>query len=155
MVAAGQHLYYGSSETYEIRVFDLRGRLQRIIRRSVPDAPVTAKDIAEFREYFLEGSKPTSWERRRVNDLEYPETKPAYGTVTVDALGDVWVAEPSVSRRDRAGRWTVFDPEGRMLGVVDVPPDGLLNDIGDDYLIGTWRTDLGVEQVRVYRLVKK
>jgi hypothetical protein len=154
-IVFGQHLYHASSETYDIQVFDSGGHLQRIIRRPVPNRPVTGSDIEAFKESFLEGSEPDGWARRRVNDLEFPETMPAYGAVKVDALGNVWVAEYSLGHEDRTGRWTVFDTDGRMLGVVQVPTGGRLRDIGDDYLIGTWRTDLGVEQVRMYRLFRK
>ena len=151
----GQRVYYASSETYDIQIFDAAGRLLRIIRRPIANQPVTGSDIDAFKEYFVEGTEPNSWSRRRVNDLEFPDTKPAYGTVKMDRLGDLWVSEYSFDQRDRVGRWTVFDPDGRMLGVVHVPTGALIKDIGDDYLIGTWRTDQDVEQVRMYRLVKQ
>ena len=148
--------YYASSETYEIRVFDTAGTLERIMRRPIPNDPVTGGDIEAYKEDFVGGDDPrfAAWARRRVNDLEFPETMPAYGSVKVDALGNVWVATYSWRSEDRAGAWTVFDSEGRMLGVVDVPGGGIVRDIGEDYLIGVWRTDLDVEQVRMYRLFR-
>jgi len=152
---SGNRLYYASSETYDIQVFDSAGRLERIIRRPVPNRPVTSRDIEAFKAEFVEGSAPGSWDRRIVDDLEFPETMPAYGTVAVDALGNVWVAEYGGSGRvDRTGRWTVFNPDGRMLGVVEVPRGGRLTDIGADYLMGVWLTDLDVPQVRMYRLFR-
>ncbi len=154
-LAAGDHVYHGSSDSYEIQVFTKEGTLERIIRRPVPNSPVTAQDRALFRDEFLAGQGQfATWARRRVDELEYPETKPAYGTVMVDAVGDVWVAEYSLGGEDRSGEWTVFDPAGRMLGVVAVPRYGRIRQIGEDYLIGTWRTELDVEQVRMYRLFK-
>ena len=152
---SGNRLYYASSETYDIQVFDSAGRLERIIRRPVPNRPVTSRDIEAFKAEFVEGSAPGSWHRRIVDALEFPETTPAYGTVVVDALGNVWVAEYSGGGRvDRTGRWTVFNPDGRMLGVVEVPRGGRLTDIGEDYLMGVWLTDLDVPQVRMYRLFR-
>jgi len=153
---SGNRLYYASSESYDIQVFDSAGRLERIIRRPVPNRPVTSGDIEAFKAEFLEGEAPGSWHRRIVDRLEFPETMPAYGTVAVDALGNVWVAEYSGSGRvDRTGRWTVFNPAGRMLGVVRVPRGGRVTEIGADYLMGVWRTDLDVPQVRMYRLFKR
>jgi hypothetical protein len=152
---SGNRLYYASSETYDIQVFDSAGRLERIIRRPVPNRPVTSRDIEAFKAEFVEGSAPGSWDRRIVDDLEFPETMPAFGTVAVDALGNVWVAEYGGSGRvDRTGRWTVFNPDGRMLGAVQVPRGGRLTDIGADYLLGVWLTDLDVPQVRMYRLFR-
>ncbi len=152
----GQRVYYASSETYEIQIFDSAGALERIIRRPVPNRPVTAGDIEAFKEYFIDEDDPrfAAWARRHVDDLEFPETMPAYGSVKVDALGNVWVAEYSLGRGDRSGNWTVFDTDGRMLGVVEVPRGGRITDIGEDYLIGSWRTDLDVAQVKMYRLFR-
>ena len=152
-VACGDHVYYGSSDTYEIRIFDSSGTLERIVRRPIPNQPVTSRDIEDFKEYFL-GDDPSRWARRRVNDLEFPDTKPAYGSVKVDGLGNIWVAEYSLGHNDRSGNWTVFDSDGRMLGVVALPRNGRITYIGVDYLMGVWRTELGVEQVKVYRLLK-
>jgi len=151
---SGNRLYYASSETYDIQVFDSVGRLERIIRRPVPNRPVTSRDIEAFKAQFLEGEAPGSWSRRIVDKLTFPETMPAYGRVAVDALGYAWIADYSVGRVDTTGRWTVFDPDGRMLGVVEVPRGGRLTDIGGDYLMGIWLTDLDVPQVRMYRLFR-
>lgn len=150
----GQRFYYASGQTYEIQVFNSAGSLERIIRRPVANRSVMRSDIQAFKEEFLQEPRLEVWARRRLNDLEFPETMPAFGSVKVDALGCIWVAEYSLGREDREGRWTVFDTDGRMLGVVEVPRGGILTDIGKDYLIGRWRTDLDVEQVRMYRLIR-
>ena len=153
---SGNRLYYASGETYDIQVFDSAGRLERVIRRRVPNRPVTSRDIEAFKAEFVEGSAPGSWDRRIVDHLEFPETMPAYGPVVVDALGNVWVAEYGGGGSvDRTGHWTVFNPDGRMLGVVEVPRGGRLTDIGADYLLGVWRTELDVPEVRMYRLFRR
>ena len=151
-VAFGDNLYHGSSETYEIRVISKTGSLSRIIRRPIPNPPVTERDREEFRDYFVEDGD--DWSRRRVRDLVFPETKPAYGDFIVDALGNIWVAEFSMGHDDRAGIWNVFDRDGRWLGTVRVPPGGRYIEIGADHVLGRWRTELDVEQVRMYRLLK-
>jgi sugar lactone lactonase YvrE len=96
----------------------------------------------------------SDWRRWRVDELQYPETKPAFQSFTVDALGNVWIAENATLEEDNVIEWTVFDPDGTMLGTVKVPKGGGTPNIGDDYLILVWRTELDVQQVRVYRLVK-
>jgi hypothetical protein len=156
-LAFGDHVYHGSSDTYEIRVFDSHGTLERIIRRPIPNAPVTGSDMEAFKQDFIgdEDSPYAKWARRRVNELRFPETKPAYGTVKVDALGNIWVAEYSLGHNDRSGNWTVFDSDGCMLGDVVLSVDGRITEIGADYLLGVWRTELGVEQVKMYRLLKE
>ena len=151
-IAFGDFLYHGSSESYEIQVYTKEGLLRRVFRKPIPNPPVTERDKERFRDEWLEGSG--DWGRSRIRDLVFPETQPAYGEVKVDALGNVWVAEFSLGREDRSGNWTVFDPDGRMLGVVQFPWNGRKIVIGEDYLMGMWRTELDVEQVRMYRLYR-
>jgi hypothetical protein len=151
-VAHGSHVYYGSGSSYEIQVFNKAGRLERIIRRPIPNPPVTERDKELFRADWLENNG--DWERRRVDELQYPETKPAYQALQVDALGNVWVAENATVDEDNVIEWTVFDTEGIMLGIVEAPGGGRIPNIGDDYYMAVWRTELDVEQLRVYRLFK-
>ena len=154
-VASGLKLYHASSDSYEIRVYSQEGALERIIRRPIPNASVTGRDKELYLEQFVEGEGEFSaWTRRRVSELEFPATKPAYGTIKVDVLGNVWVAEYETPKEARTVKWTVFDAEGKMLGFVEVPRRGRISEIGDDYLIGLWRTELDVEQVMVYRLFR-
>jgi hypothetical protein len=55
---------------------------------------------------------------------------------------------------DEPGRWTVFDPEGRMLGTVATPARFRVFSIGTDYVLGVWRDDMDVEHVRLFTLEK-
>ena len=50
----------------------------------------------------------------------------------------------------------------RFKGLVEGLPDyrgigfkSAVMEIGPDYVLGTWQDDLGVEQVRLYRLIKE
>ena len=154
-IASGHYMYHASSDSYEIQVYSKDGTLERLIRRPIPNAPVTAADRNEFREHSV-GDDPRfqSWARSRVDELVYPDTKPAYGTVKVDAVGNIWVADFSLGNDDASVNWTVFACDGRMLGVIRIPPGGRIHEIGREHLLGMWRTELDVEQVRMYRLFK-
>jgi hypothetical protein len=55
---------------------------------------------------------------------------------------------------DDPGRWTVFDPEGRMLGTVATPARFRVFEIGTDYVLGVWADDMDVEHVRLFTLEK-
>jgi hypothetical protein len=41
-----------------------------------------------------------------------------------------------------------------LLGQVETPTRGRLLQIGSDFVLGVWRDELDVEQVRLYRLLK-
>jgi hypothetical protein len=150
---AGDHFYYGSSDKYEIEVHTSSGTLERLIRRPIPNRPVTRDDAEEFRRPWRENTDQPGPVRDIMLDAKMPDAMPAHGRLIVDAGGNLWVAEYSPRYNDE-GRWTVFDPAGRMLGVVETPVDGRVTEIGDDYIIGVWKDELDVEHVRVYPLIK-
>ena len=56
--------------------------------------------------------------------------------------------------RETSSRWTVFDSQGVMLGVVQTPPAFLVYQIGADFVLGSWSDELDVEHVRLYELIK-
>jgi hypothetical protein len=156
--------YYGSSDAYEIGIYDAGGTLRRSIRRAQPNGKVTDEVIDQMKRAALEGQQertgkpPTAEDRaaleKRYAELPMPETMPAYKSLVVDVDGDLWVQEFDVVPNRKPTRWTVFDPGGQMLGTVTMPVRFTPYDIGTDYVLGMWRDDLDVEHVQLYTLVK-
>ena len=154
MALSGTHLFYSSSDSYTIDAFSSDGRLERSIRYAIANAPVTREDIERVRRPPEDPSRPRPPPLQRLLDeVPLPETKPAHGEMIVDAAGNLWVAEYSL-RRFEATSWTVFDPQGTLLGTVHMPPGSRLRQIGHDYVLGLWRDEDEVEHVRMYGLVK-
>jgi hypothetical protein len=152
-VAGGDRWYYGSGDRYEIEVRTMDGTLERLIRRPIPNRPVTEALIAErerrIREFRAErGITSTT----PFDAIPYPADMPPYEALRLDAGSNLWVAYYRLE--DEPVRWAVFDPAGRWLGDVETPSGGRVWDIGDDYLLGVWQDELDVQQVRMYRLVK-
>ena len=81
------------------------------------------------------------------------ERMPALTSIIVDRLDHLWVEEYELPGEERPGSlWTVFDPEGRVLGFVETP-DGLeIYEIGEDYILGRSLDELDVEHVQVWPL---
>jgi hypothetical protein len=44
-------------------------------------------------------------------------------------------------------RWSVFDPDGAVLGTIETPQGLVVYQIGEDFLLGRMRDDFGVERV--------
>jgi hypothetical protein len=148
---------FGASDTYEIACYDRNGSLRRVVRRAVPPRPVTSADIEAYQAGELSQIDDADQRRdaeRRYDEMPVPETMPAYTTFMFDGAGDLWVREFTVGEA-ATWPWTVFDPDGRMLGTVALPADFRVTQIGDDFVLGLWRDDLEVEHVRLYRLVKE
>ena len=163
--------FHGPGDVFEIRVFELRRgadpplgappegfrvRLEKVITRApVRDLTVTA----ELQKAYIDAE----WEQLRKFNLppgarpnlpdKFPARFPAHGRLLADAEGNLWVQEYALLA-ETATRWTVLDPNGRWLGMVDMPEYFNVNEIGPDYALGIWRDDAGVQYVRMYGLVK-
>ncbi|MBE0594204.1 MAG: hypothetical protein IH616_17575, partial [Gemmatimonadales bacterium] len=146
----------GTPVAYEYQVHAPASVLRAIVRLERANAPVTSGDIEAYVESQLEDIEdPNAIRTRRqeLSELTYPETMPAFGyPILADRGGNVWV--PDFMAGDESRTWTVFDRDGRRLGSVATPADLRVFDVGDDFLLGVWRDELGVEYVRGYGLIK-
>ena len=84
--------------------------------------------------------------------IPLPERLPAYEQIILDKGGNLWVAEYLVL--EETPIWQVFNPQGVWLGAVVFPPGGRISEIGDDYILGIWRDDMGVQRIKMYGLNK-
>ena len=168
--AAAGRLALIDTEAYSVRILDPRdGSLLGIVRRDVPSLGVTE---AIFQTY-LDGivaevfgdaadAPPDRVDLLRRMWTERPRASslPVLRSVHVDALGNLWVTPFFVVGTEPPPA-DVFAPDGSWLGSVSLPAGldrGFNNygaphlEIGDDYILGVWEGELGVQQVRLYRL---
>ena len=88
--------------------------------------------------------------RERYQDVPLPETHPAFITAMADDLDYLWVREYNLpGEGGPIPLWTVFDPQGRVLGFVETPAGlGDIYEIGEDYILGLATDEFGVEYVQ-------
>ncbi|HSG47111.1 MAG TPA: hypothetical protein VLA43_04755 [Longimicrobiales bacterium] len=147
----------GVTERPEWRMWDASGALLRVIRLDVPARPVTAEDWDRAREAQIpEGADAArrSAVRDAYDAIPAPESWPAFSDLAVDDGGYLWVerfAAPWDGDTPRA--WWVFDPSGVLLGEVALPAGFEVDAIRGHRLVGRWEDELGVPEVRVYRIV--
>jgi len=141
--------FWGPGSAVEIQERSIEGHLLKIFRLEREPRPMPSELVSEWEEQIRKLPPDAAIMRRAI---PLPEFLPAHEAILVDRLGNVWMAGYAV--QDEDPRWSVFDPSGRWLGDVVVPAGGRVTEIGEDYLIGVWRDDLGVEAVRVYGLDK-
>jgi hypothetical protein len=153
VVVAGDRFYAGDNAHYEITRYTEGGTPEEIVRRAWTPIPVTGDDVASHKAERLArasaGFRPNL--ERFFQDLPFPSTFPAFDALQVDPLGNLWVLDASRPGNARR-RWTVFSPDGMMLGAVETPPGLTVREIGRDYVLGTWSDEFDVEHVRVYAL---
>lgn len=83
-----------------------------------------------------------------------PSEFPSYDAVLADSEGNVWIRS-YLRPEDSRQLWVVLAPQGEALGVVETPRRLQLEFVTPDQIVGVWRDDLGVESVRIHRLVKQ
>ena len=162
---------------YEIRAFRDDGTLARIVRREhVPRATTEADreayvegELARVEEALARAAGLPGLEgveiRARMSSMRGEEgrelfgstplaaTFPAFSTILSDASGNLWVREYDFPQEERpAPLWTVFDPEGRVLGFFETPKELRILQIGADYILAHSQDELDVEYVRVWPL---
>ena len=78
---------------------------------------------------------------------------PAFSTVLADDTGHLWVREYDLPREENpAPLWTVFDPEGRVLGFVETPAGLDILQIGEDFILGRVKDEFEVVYVQLWPL---
>ena len=99
--------------------------------------------------------EPTNFARNRLaawNALPLAESFPTISAIEVDLLDNLWVREYNLPGEEGRALWTVFDPAGVALGLVETPPELVIYEIGEDYIMGKVSDELGVEYVQVWGL---
>lgn len=160
VVAVPDGFFYGSTDSYRIGRYDADGKLLRVINVQREPRKVTPDDIERYKEGRRQASaqsgRPPQVRQileRNLEAMAFPETLPAYSEIRADPAGNLWVSDYRITPEE-PGQWTVFSPEGRMLGTVATPERMRVLDIGQDYVLGAWADDLDVEHVRMYALEK-
>jgi len=156
--------YVAHNDRFEIRFYDTKGALRRIVRRVQPLVPVTDELVRRFREASLE-RVPREEERRRLesvlDEVPIPETVPAFGpayyrgspNVRVDELGNLWVLEYRW-QLDEATSWSVFDEDGLAVAKLTLPAGYQPLHIGRDHMVLLTHDELDVESVQAHRILK-
>jgi hypothetical protein len=154
VAAHGMEWWVGDGERPELRVYDTRGRLRRVARWAQPPQPIRPEDRDRVVRDFLRrarGSLGAAEARDLAARLPFPASYPAFAALLLDGQGNAWTQDGDPAR---PSWWTVFDPGGRMLGTVELPPGLTPLEIGDDYVLGSWIAPGGAEHVRLHRLRK-
>ncbi len=150
---------------YEIKAFSRDGTLAKVVRRDHESRAPTQADVDAFIEeqvYYPPGmvtpeiEEEQEAERRRYRAVPVAERIPGFNSIVVDRLDYLWVQDFEVPGERRPGvLWTVFDPEGRVLGYVETPEGLEIHEIGEDYILGQTYDALNVEYVQVWSLERR
>jgi hypothetical protein len=147
-------LWYGDTEQYELREVIGPGETGRIVRWAGPDRTVRDSDVNAVLAKWSEGVEPEV----RSYLAEYGRTHPradqfpAYERLIADQTGRLWVQDYVKDHEDDGlRRWVVFSPDGEQaLARATLPASLELKEIGDDWVLGVEKDDLGIESIVLY-----
>lgn len=157
-VAAGDVIYIGTADRFEIGVYSPDGVLRRSIR--VPDVDLRLTvDRIEAHKDRLRAQAPeydmTEAEiERELAQLHFPETVPAYTDFLIDDEDNLWVAR-HVTDPELPRPWFVLDPDGRLIASIEVPPRFTLLEVAGGALMGRQRDELDVETLVIHPIIKE
>jgi len=153
---AGNRVFVGIADPFQVDVFSAEGRWLRSIRAPDMDLRLTDAERDAYRERSRARIPQLPEEQqaeaqRSIQDIRFPEARPAYGKILVDQGGSLWVSRYSMDSAEE-GIWARFDPEGRLQEVLTTPPGFVPFQIRDDRIWGRTTDDLGVQYVDAYSL---
>ncbi len=156
----GANIVIGHTTRYELKAFDADGALVQVIRREHAPLSPTPRDVEAYIAEQLVWNAPyqspaeSAQTRRRYEAVPVAAHFPAFMSVRSDAVGHLWVQEYEFLEQERPPQvWTVFDPDGGVLGFVEMPEGLHVYEIGRDYILGrTMDRQLGVESIQVWPL---
>lgn len=166
-ITDGPILVFGDSDEYRLRIHS-GNRLRRIITKPVRSEPISDQEkkaiLDRWAQEAIESGAPEDWVARRRPSTHVADRVPAFRTIAFGPFGTIWVQrvrpvsellsqeEPDfndVGSRD----WDIFDPEGRFLGTVLMPPRFTPHAFRGKKLYGVLRDELGVQCVVRFDIV--
>ena len=150
---SGNSVYAGEGIDAAVHRWNSDGSLSLIIRWAATPRSVTAKVRNEYRKAKQTPPRPfhaRAWSRY-LDQVPFPDEMAVYQHLVVDAAACLWVQQFSALDDDYSS-WFVFDPEGVWLGVVEMPSNLRILEIGVEYVLAVQRDQLGVSFVVVIPL---
>ncbi len=154
----GDLVVISTNRRYEFRAYRRDGSLARIVRLDRPPRPVTDAHVNAYIEESVSSIPPDRADRRAerrrtLREMAVAEHLPAFAAYRPDALDHLWVYEYEAAGEETPGRvFTIFDPDGRVLGYFEIPEGVAVQEIGADYILGKVSDELGVETVHLWSL---
>ncbi|MFV1988616.1 MAG: hypothetical protein ACC682_15185 [Gemmatimonadota bacterium] len=151
-------IYVGDNAGYRIDRYDLAGTLTTSIRLLRDPLPLSSRLVDQYLE--AERTKASSGAAAKggsdifgmmAEDAPYPEWLPFYDAILTDDAGNLWVRD-YVTNPDTVTRYVVFGPGGEAVATAELPPRFRVTEIEGGLVLGVWRNELDIEQVRAYTL---
>lgn len=147
-------LYLGSSDSGAVDRYDLAGKKTGIVSL---DLSTHAPSDAEYEAAVDRAVAPFPASQRAATKIMLlkmpkPARAPAYGPITADVEGDLWVTTTRAG--DSVSAFRVVSPSGELLANVSLPDDVSLMEVGRDYLLALVTGGDGEQRAVEYRVAR-
>jgi hypothetical protein len=137
---------------YNVEVWNMHGKLERIIRRSAGRrAPTDAEKagVRSFIERYLDGDPRVTVERA-LAEIPQPDSLPAIAGVTVGPDGELLVQRGGWRESETESLFDIFDNTGRWMAEWRLPMRSRVVEMGRDYVLIVRRSENDVPLIEVY-----
>jgi hypothetical protein len=135
----GDLVVISTNRRYEFRAYRRDGSLTRIVRLDRPprvpaDAHIEAYLDDRLSSIPSDQAGRRAERRRELLDMPVAEHLPAFAVYWPDALDHLWVWEYEAPGEETPGTlFTIFEPDGRVLGYFEIPEGMSVMEAGADY----------------------
>ncbi len=159
---SGDGVWLGDIARPEIGFYQANG-LTTLVRWNAPEAAVTAEDRGAFLQHVEGLSPPGMWERMEpmMQAVLVIETKPHWYRLVPGDAGGIWVGTTErwglpnqVEGPPPESEWVILDGDGRPVAEATTPVGFSLYDVRGDLAVGVQIDELGVERLRMLRIVR-
>ncbi len=132
-------IYTGYPEKYEVKIYDPRGKLSRVIQRDCDPKPVTNEDKEDIyersRKHLSEGGIPEHLIKRFIKMITFAKYKPVYQRFTLMENG--WLFIIVNYTEDKHTVIDLYNNKGRYIAQfkTDVPTSNLFFKNGKAYAV--------------------
>lgn len=148
-------LYTGGSAGFELEHRREDGTVDRVIRAFHRELAMDEGAREAYRENArrsAQGQADPAAMEAALREVEFPATIPPYAQALVDPGEHLWVRHYPLTGNTLPQTWSIFAPEGHLLGTVETPARFQVRQIGSDFVLGIWTDELDVQYIRMYPL---
>ena len=153
VAVTGDRVFVGPGDSASIRVMTLSGTPLTPIALGVAGRPVEPRHYSAAIEhllFFFMVPKDRERPREILFKIPAPKVLPAYREIFTDPTGAIWAVTSPLG--DGVTVLQGADSLGKPLGVLRIPVELDVHEIGRDYLLGIAENASGEQRVLLYRL---
>lgn len=114
-----ENIYFAFTDSYEIKIFGVDGKLKKIIRAALPFLPVEEEDRRKFQDYLLPrdistwGTMDKALQNKIKNLIKFPKEKPAF--LSLIPMEDGYLMVVRDGSYGQNALIDIFDSTGRFI----------------------------------------